>query len=54
MTLEPNKTYSLEVSGSELVLIEQALAQLPYISVSKLINSLPSRIVELPITEKES
>lgn len=53
MTLEPTKTYNVQLTGEEIGLIQSALAEIPYKYTAGLIHSLPNKITEAEVkTEK--
>lgn len=47
MTLEPTKTYNVQLTGEEIGLIQSALAEIPYKFAAGLIHALPNKITEV-------
>lgn len=52
MQLEENKNYNVELLGSEIALIQNALMELPFKFTAGLINKLPEKIKEIENTKK--
>jgi hypothetical protein len=53
MQLEPEKKYNVVLTGNEIALVQNALAELPFKFTAGLIQSLPEKISEIKETKLE-